>query len=52
MESPDSGDVVANTTCRLEEVSEMSDVQAYSGDIWIKEAEIVVITELYEGLCL
>ena len=30
----------------------MSDVQAQGGDIWIEEAEVVVITELYEGLGL
>ena len=30
----------------------MSDVQAHGGDIWIEEVEVVVITELYEGLCL
>ena len=30
----------------------MSDVQAHSGDIWIEEAEVVVITELFEGLGL
>ena len=28
----------------------MGDVQAHSGDIWIKELEVVVIAELYEGL--
>ena len=32
--------------------SEMSDVQAHGGDVWIKEVEIVVITELYERLGL
>ena len=32
--------------------SEVSDVQAQSGDIWIKEAKMVVITDLYEGLGL
>ena len=30
----------------------MSDVQAHGGDVWIEEAEVVVITEPYEGLCL
>ena len=30
----------------------MSDVQAHGGDVWIKDAEVVVITELYEGKCL
>ena len=52
MEGPDSGDVVANATCRREAVSELSDVQEHGGDIWIEEAEMVVITELYEGFCL
>ena len=33
-------------------VSEVSDEKAQSGDVWIEEAEVVVITELYEGLCL
>ena len=33
-------------------VSEVSDVQAHSGDVWIEEVEVVVIAELYEGLCL
>ena len=36
-------------------VSEVSDVQAQSGDVWIKEmeeTEVVVIAELYEGLYL
>ena len=32
-------------------MSEVSDVQAHSGDVWIEEVEMVVITELYEGLC-
>ena len=52
MECPDSQDVVVNATCSQETASEMSDVQAHREDIWIKEAEVVVITELYEGLCL
>ena len=30
----------------------MSDVQAHGGHVWIKEMEVVVITEVYEGLCL
>ena len=30
----------------------MSDVQAHGGDVWIEEVEVVVITKLYEGLCL
>ena len=30
----------------------MSDVQAHSGDVWIEEVEVVVITEPYEGLGL
>ena len=25
---------------------------AHSGDVWIEEGEVVVITQLYEGLCL
>ena len=33
-------------------MSDVSDVHAQSGDVWIKEAEVVVIAELYEGLCL
>ena len=33
-------------------VSEMSDVQAHGGDVWIKEAEVVVITKLYGRLGL
>ena len=33
-------------------VSEMSVVQAHGGDFWIEEAEVVVITELYERLYL
>ena len=33
-------------------MSEVSDVQAQCGDVWIKEVEMVVITELDEGLCL
>ena len=52
MEGPDSGDVVVNATCRREMVSEMSDGQVHSGDICIKEVEVVVMTELYEELCL
>ena len=52
VEGPDFGDEVANATRRREVVSEVSDVQAHGGDVWIKEAEVVVITELYEGLCL
>ena len=52
MEGLDSGDIFANTMCRQEAASEMSDVQAHGEDIWIEEAEMVVITELYEGLCL
>ena len=30
----------------------MGDVQAHGGDIWIEGAEVVVITELDERLCL
>ena len=30
----------------------MSDVQAHGGDVWIKEAEVVVITKLYGRLGL
>ena len=52
MEGPDSGDVVANAMCRREMASGVSDVQAQSGDIWIEEVEVVVIVELYDGLCL
>ena len=52
VEGPDSRDVVVNATCRRKTASEMSDVQLHGGDIWIKEVEVVVITELYEGLCL
>ena len=33
-------------------VSEVSDVQAHSGDVCIADGEVVVITYLYEGLCL
>ena len=33
-------------------MSEVSDVQAQSGDVWIEEVAVVVIKELYEGLCL
>ena len=33
-------------------VSEVGDVQMQSGDVWIEEAEVVVIAELYEGLSL
>ena len=33
-------------------MSEVSDVQAQSGEVWIEEADVVVITELFEGLCL
>ena len=32
--------------------SEVSDVQTQSGDVWIEEAAVVVITELYKGMCL
>ena len=49
---PDSRNVVANATCGRETASEVGDIQAQSGDVWIKEAEVVVITELDEGLCL
>ena len=52
MEGPDSGDVVVNAMCRQEMASEMCDVQAHSGYIWIEEAKVVVIAERYEGLCL
>ena len=30
----------------------MGDEQAHGGDVLINEAEMVVIAELYEGLCL
>ena len=52
MENTDSRNVVVNAMCRREAASEMSDVQAHGGDIWIEKAVMVVITELYEGLCL
>ena len=52
LDGPDSRNVVVNTTCRQEDVGEVSDVQAHGGDIWIEEAEMVVITELDERLCL
>ena len=52
VEGPDSGDVVVNATCRQEAAREMSDVQAHSGNIWIEKVEVVVITELYDRLCL
>ena len=52
VEGPDSRDIAVNAMCRQEVVSEVNDVQAHAGDIWIKEAEVVVITELYERLCL
>ena len=44
MQGPDSGHVVVNAACRLQVVGEVSDVQAHGGDVWIKEAEMVVIT--------
>ena len=52
MEGTDSGQVVANAACSGDVVGEVGDVQAHIGDIWIKEAEVVVIAELDERLCL
>ena len=52
VEGPDSGDIVVNAMCQREMMSEVSDVHAQSGGVWIEEAEVVVIAELYEGLSL
>ena len=30
----------------------MGDEQAHGGDVWIDEVEMVMIAELYEGMCL
>ena len=49
MEGPDSGHVVANTVYGREVVG---DEQAHSEGIWIDEAEMIMITELDEGMCL
>ena len=52
MEGPDAGHVVVNTVCRRESAGEVCDEQAHGGDIWINKAEMVMISELYESLCL
>ena len=36
----------------MELIGEVGDVQAHCGRIWINEAEIIVITELDECLCV
>ena len=33
-------------------MGEVSDVQAHSGNVWIKGVKVVVIAEVYEGLGL
>ena len=52
MEGPDSGNIVANASCRQEVAGEVGDQQSHGGDVWIDEVEVVVITKLYESLCL
>ena len=52
VEGPNYGDIIANATCRQKPVGEVTDVQAHSGDVWIKEVKVVVIAELYEQLGL
>ena len=52
MEGPDSGHIVANAACGREVVGEVDDEQAHGGDIWTDEAEMIMITELDEDLCL
>ena len=52
MEGPDSGDVVVNTACKRETVGEVGDEQAYGGSIWLDGAEMIMVVELDESLCL
>ena len=52
MESPDSRHIVANAAYRREGAGDVGDVQIHGGDIWIEEAEVLVIAELDERLCL
>ena len=52
VEGPDFGHIVAYAACRRKVVGEVDDEQAHSGNVWIDEAEMIMIAELHEGLCL